>query len=122
MQLTDKKLLLIDGFGAVSSAILLGYVLVKFQEYFGMPQETLYLLATVALGFATFSITSGLIVKGAYKRHLKIIAALNLAYCCLTLSLVIFYFSELSLPAITYFVGEILLVLSLAYTEFSRSK
>ena len=41
MNLTPKKLFLIDGIGAVLSAFLLGVVLVKLQSLIGMPTNHL---------------------------------------------------------------------------------
>ena len=53
-KLNSKKLFLIDGFGAIISAFLLGVVLVKFQEKIGVPVSVLYLLATIPVFFAAY--------------------------------------------------------------------
>jgi hypothetical protein len=42
-----KKLFLIDGLGALLSAILLGVVLVQLEYLFGIPKSTLYFLASL---------------------------------------------------------------------------
>ena len=52
-ELNPKKLFLIDGFGAIISAFLLGVVLVKFEEKIGVPVSVLYLLATIPLFFCS---------------------------------------------------------------------
>lgn len=49
-----KMIFIIDGFGAVISAFLLGVILVMFEDTFGMPRQTLYLLALIAVGFAFY--------------------------------------------------------------------
>jgi hypothetical protein len=44
----SKKIFLIDGIGALLSAVFLGVILVKFEESFRMPRTILYLLSSVA--------------------------------------------------------------------------
>ncbi len=48
-----KKLFLLDGLGAILSAILLGVVLVNQQVLFGIPKPTLYFLAPAPCRLAT---------------------------------------------------------------------
>jgi hypothetical protein len=121
MQLTDKKLLVFDGLGAFTSAILLGIVLVRYQAYFGMPLPVLYFLSAIALLFSLFSIGSALIVKRNYRKHLRVIALANITYCSATSLLVILYFSQLTILGVVYFAGEIILVLYLASLELKKS-
>ena len=49
-----KKLFLLDGLGAILSAILLGVVLVNQQALFGIPKPTLYFLASLPCLFAVY--------------------------------------------------------------------
>ena len=51
-----KKLFLIDGLGAILSAFLLGYVLVKLERVFGIPSKTLYFLATLPMFFVIYDL------------------------------------------------------------------
>ncbi len=97
MHTRDRKLLYIDGLGALISAILLGIIMIEYRAYFGMPIEILYPLATIALIFAMFSISCASIVKGSLKKHLGLIAFLNIAYCGLSSLLVFYYFPQLTL-------------------------
>ncbi len=45
--LKPKQLFLLDAFGALLSAFFLGFVLVKYQVYIGMPENVLYILALI---------------------------------------------------------------------------
>ena len=49
-----KVLFLVDGLGALLSAFLLGFVLVRLERVFGIPPDALYLLATVPCLFALY--------------------------------------------------------------------
>ena len=117
-KLNPKKLFLIDGFGAIISAFLLGVVLVKFEEKIGVPVSVLYLLATIPVFFATYDFycyrkknhKSGILLKG--------IALLNLAYCCLSLGLVFYHLDTTTNLGFVYFIIEIAIVLFLVIIEF----
>ncbi|MEM7297675.1 MAG: hypothetical protein AAF391_05350, partial [Bacteroidota bacterium] len=55
--INHKTIFLIDGVGACVSSFFLGYILVAFQSFIGMPVNVLYLLAGLALLFALYSLT-----------------------------------------------------------------
>ena len=46
-----KRLFIIDGIGAITSAFMLGIILVKLENIFGIPSSTLYLLAAFPMLF-----------------------------------------------------------------------
>jgi hypothetical protein len=52
-----RFMFLIDGFGAVLTAFLSGVVLVRFEEFFGMPSNIMSILAIIACAFAAYSFT-----------------------------------------------------------------
>ncbi len=52
-----RKLLFLDGLGAMLSAIFLGFVLIRFNALFGMPLPVLRFLALIACSFALYSLT-----------------------------------------------------------------
>lgn len=54
---TINKLFLIDGIGALITALLLSQVLARYESVFGMPASLLYVLAGVAACFAVYSLT-----------------------------------------------------------------
>ena len=116
-ELNPKKLFLIDGFGAILSAFLLGVVLVKFEEIFGIPTSVLYFLATIPIFFVIYDVF-------CYQKHLKIglllkgIAVLNILYCCISIGLISCHFSSITILGWTYIIVEIILVSFLAMIEF----
>ena len=116
-ELNPKKLFLIDGFGAILSAFLLGVVLVKFEEIFGIPTSVLYFLATIPIFFVIYDVF-------CYQKHLKIglllkgIAVLNILYCCISIGLISCHFSSITILGWTYVIVEIILVSFLAMIEF----
>ena len=120
-ELNPKKLFLIDGFGAILSAFLLGVVLVKFEEIFGIPTSVLYFLATIPIFFVIYDVF-------CYQKHLKIglllkgIAVLNMLYCCVSIGLISYHFSSITILGWTYIIVEIILVSFLAMIEFRVGK
>jgi len=120
--LTYRRLILIDGIGAVITALMLSQVLARFESVFGMPKKILFVLAGIAAGFAVYSILCHLLVRENWKPYLRGIAAANTGYCIVTLGLIINLFNTLTYLGIAYFVGEIILVLGLARFEFQFAK
>ena len=120
-QFNPKVLFLIDGIGAVISTIMLGYVLIKYQEYIGMPESTLRLLAGIAKLFALYSFICFFLTPKNWSQSLRWIAIANTLFCLLTLILVIINFSSLSLLGLSYFLVEMLIILLLVRFEFKFS-
>lgn len=120
--LTYKKLFLIDGMGAVITALMLSQVLARFESVFGMPQQLLFILAGIAAGFAVYSTLCYWLVRENWWPYLRGIATANTAYCIGTLGLVIKLFDTLTYLGIAYFVGEIILVVGLAIFEFQFAR
>jgi hypothetical protein len=56
-KISPKNLFLLDSLGALLSAILLGVILVSFENAFGMPQKTLYTLSYTAIIFSIYSLS-----------------------------------------------------------------
>ena len=114
-----KTLFLLDGFGAFLTAILLFAVLRNLNEYFGMPIHILTYLSVTAACLGIYSIACFLFLKENWMPFIKAISIFNLFYCILTSILVVVYFPMLTRICIMYFVGEIILVLVLAYIELN---
>ncbi len=100
---------------------MLGFVLVKFQDYTGMPVNSLYLLAFIPVLFFAYDLV---FLFTPFKKtvHLRIIAIANLLYVMLSLILVIFHFGQLTALGLTYFIGEILIVVLLARWEWRSAQ
>lgn len=115
--LTPRQLFFLDACGALLSALLLGLLLPAFQENIGVPLNVLYWLAGLAALFACYSFTCVAFLPGKWPVYLRLVAAVNLLYCCLTAALLC-YHSEITLLGIFYFAGEITVVATLAIFEW----
>lgn len=120
-KIDSKQLFLVDSLGALLSAVMLGVVLVRFEPYFGMPSDVLYMLSLMASVFCIYSFTCYVSHIKNRSPFLKVIAVANLMYGCISLILMIYYFSKLTLLGITYFVIEKIIVLFLAVWECTTS-
>jgi len=122
LTMKPKTVFLIDSSGAVLTSIFLIAVLKTFNEFFGMPQETLTLLSIVALVLAIYSFSCFAFLDQNMQNYLRAIIAANLTYCILTLGLVIYYHNKLTILGIAYFFGEILMICGLVYIELMTLK
>ncbi|MEM6271561.1 MAG: hypothetical protein AAF998_19145 [Bacteroidota bacterium] len=120
--LTFKKLFLIDGMGAIITALMLSHVLARLESFFGMPRQILFILAGIAAGFAVYSILCHFLVRENWRPFLRGIATANIAYCIVTFGLVVYLFDTLTYLGIAYFIGEIILVVGLARFEFEFAR
>lgn len=117
-----RKLFLVDSLGALLSAILLGLVLARFEPTFGMPQNVLYVLAVIPCIFSIYSFFCFFKNIRKWQLYMKIIAIANMLYCCLTLSLMMYFYQKLTVLGLLYFGLEIIVVVVLAFIELKFSK
>lgn len=118
--LTPNKLFLLDGSGAIVSAISLGIILPQFEEFFGMPARELYLLAAVALVFACYSMVCHFKKVENWKPLLLFIAISNFIYCLVTIGCMVFFNEQLTTWGYGYFILEIIIVLSIVAVEVKK--
>ncbi len=111
------KLFLLDGLGAVVSALSLGLLLPYFNEYVGIPRQTLYTLAVPAVFFALYSLSCYFAKVERWRLFLRGIAVANLLYCCVTIVLMLSHFITLTGWGLTYFTGEVFIILIIVYWE-----
>lgn len=121
-KLTAKQLLFVDGIGAAITAIMLSQVLARVQPLFGMPLQSLHLLAIIAIVFALYSFSSHFLLRGNWNFFLKMIALANGTYCLLTLGLMVYYSDLITWLGLTYFLGEIIIVMALVRIEWKASR
>jgi hypothetical protein len=115
--LNVQKLFLVDGLGALVSALLLGIALPAVQEWIGMPTPVLYVLATIAVLFAVNAVSAHQFAGDRASQWLRVIMVANLLYCALTGSLVVLHFLELTAWGTAYFATEIAIILGLVLLE-----
>ncbi|MGB0524990.1 MAG: hypothetical protein ACPGJS_18605 [Flammeovirgaceae bacterium] len=116
-----KKWLLIDGCGALLSAFLLGMVLTKFQDFFGMPLRELYFLAALPCLFAIYDFTCYFFLTANWKTYLKYIAIANLMYTIISMGLVMYNYQKLTIFGILYFGSELIIILILVRFELKAA-
>lgn len=117
-----RRLFLIDCLGALGTCLLLSIVVANLEDTFGMPTATVRVLAAIACCFALYSFACFLLGGKRWRTLLKWIAVANLGYCALSLILVGWNASSLTSWGLAYFVGEVLVVLSLAVFEWKVSR
>lgn len=115
--ISPKRLFLMDSLGALGTALMLGFVLTRFDHLLGMPKIVLYSLSGIAFGFSIFSFLCYLKIKANEITFLRGIAIANLMYCILTIGLVIYLRSTLTHLGFIYFLTEALIILSLVVFE-----
>ena len=117
-----RKLFLIDGLGALFSAFMLGIVLVKWENVFGIPSSALYVLATFPILFAAFDFYSYQKKNANLSKLLKIIAISNLLYCCLSIGFAVYHIDTVTVLGWLYIIVEVLIVLMLSVFELKTAK
>lgn len=108
---------LLDGIGALVTAGLLLLILTRFEPLFGMPRNALRGLALMAFVYGVYSFTCYL-ARNRWRPYLQIIALANLTYCLITLGLILVNYRQVTWVGVAYFVGETILILSLAALEW----
>jgi hypothetical protein len=117
LSLKPKIIFLIDGIGAFLTAFFLFFVLRNYNAYFGLPKTTLSYLSIIAILFSIYSISCFYFVNKKWHAFLKVISIANVLYCCLTTYLIIYYYKQITLLGLTYFILEISIILILAFVE-----
>ncbi|MEO1518722.1 MAG: hypothetical protein AAFV95_27155 [Bacteroidota bacterium] len=116
------RLFLLDGIGAMVSAILLGVVLVNLEWLFGIPRSALYVLAACPCLFAVYDVYCYQKGPKHLAPYLTAIAAMNAAYCLLSIGLAIYHKEMVTLLGWAYITTEILIVAFLATFEYQTAK
>jgi hypothetical protein len=91
-----RLVFLIDCIGATVSAFFLGVVLTALEGYVGMPPTVLSFLTLVALADGAYSIGCYYLLRKEWRRWLRAISSLNLAYCGVTAGLVVAFRARLT--------------------------
>jgi len=113
-----KLLFLIDGFGAIVSAFLLGVVLVIFENQVGIPSKTLYFLASIPVVFFFYDMYGYTVPHQKTNIFLKGIAFLNLLYCFVSLGFAWYHSNRITILGWSYIITELLILGALIYVEY----
>lgn len=117
-----KKLFLIDGWGALLSAFLLGVVLVRLEDIFGIPSSVLYILAVPPVFFAIYDFYCFRKLNNQVGVFLKGIAVMNILYCCLSIGLALYHHPVLTVLGWGYIIAEVMIVFVLAFFELKMAR
>jgi hypothetical protein len=112
-----KKIFLIDGLGALLTAFFLFVIPLVFSNVLGMPETVTRCLSMVACIYTAYSFCCYFFVRIHWRPYLKAIAIANMAYCGLTIALVINYRQSLTVFGLIYFLLEIMVMSCLILTE-----
>lgn len=115
------RIMLLDGVGALVTALSVGVVLPLLEPWVGLPVPVLRGLGAAAAVFAAYSLSRH--VGGRTSAEsLRRIATANLAYCVATAAVLALYAQEATALAFAYFLGEIAIVVTLSARELSLAR
>lgn len=114
--LNERNIFLIDGLGAIASAIVTGAVLPQLSPWTGIPPSLLNTLVSFPILYASYSLSCFFKVKAIKPWMLTTIIVANLFYCALS------SFFILELPNLKFwgrlFLGsEIVIILAIVGIE-----
>ncbi len=118
-KLNLRILFLVDGLGALVTAVSLFVILKIYNEYFRMPQVVLNYLSIIAVLLSLYSMSCFFLLKSRMQIFLRIIGVANLLYCCLTMGILIYNYQVLTILGATYFLTEIIIICGLAFVELN---
>src|SRR5688572_422995 len=117
-----KTLFMVDCVGALLSASLLTLVVAEHQQIFGIPRNTVYLLAMFPCLFAVYDLNCIASNRLNVVPFLKAIAIMNVCYCIFSLIVSLNRYSELTILGWIFILAEITIVSILAKFEFDVAK
>jgi hypothetical protein len=112
-----NRLFLLDGIGAILSAILLFILHFFFQVTTGLPQLIVYSLIAAAIFLAAYSLSCSWLLRRCHARYLRVIALLNGTYLLTVWILLVLYCSRLHPILIICFILESVVLGFLIYLE-----
>lgn len=116
-----NQVFLIDGTGALITAISLLFLLPNLPELFQMPPHILRILGQAAVVLALYSWSHFFLKHSRTKLRIRIIALCNLIYCLVSIIFLYSYRQEISILDTLYFLFEIAIVMLLAAIEWEVS-
>lgn len=122
IRLSSRKLFLIDGVGALLTAVLTGLVLPSFESYVGLPLVALRALGIVAFMFSIYSFLNFHFFSPNWPRYLAAIAVANTLYSIVSLAVVFYFRESVTTLGILYFASETIVIAILVAVEWRTSE
>lgn len=113
----SKRLFLIDGAGGLMTTFSLFAILEVFETSFGIPSKTLYFLSFLGCVYTIYSFSCYFLIVNNWRPFLKVIIMANSIYCCITMGLVLYFFTNLTILGLIYFSLEIVVITGLIILE-----
>lgn len=116
-----RKIFLVDAIGAIVSVLSL-LIPYTFEEWFGMPKSAVRMFIFIAIICSIYSTTIFLAKVKNWKPNLTLIALFNMSYCMFTVYHVFKNMNTITALGLVYFIGEILIILTLSIIELRLSR
>jgi hypothetical protein len=113
-----RRAFLMDGLGAVVSALALGIGLPAIHPLIGMPREVLLVLAAIPVVFALYSLGCAARLPRSWPKWLRGIAVMNGGYALLSMAMLATHAATIQPLGWAYFLGEIALLGIMAPLEW----
>lgn len=110
---------LMDGLGALLSAILLVFLIAPLESVFGLHKSIALNLSIPVFGFTVFSLSCYFLKLKNWKPFLLLIAIANGIYCCVTMGIMMWHFHSFKALGIIYFFLEIVVIITIIAIELS---
>ncbi len=112
-----RRILPVDGAGALASTFLLRLLIAPRESWFGMPAHVAYLLAAIVLIYVLYGVFCYFRAADRRRPHLKVLIVTNRLYAALATGLVIAFGHQLTSPGLVYFIAELLVIALLLLLE-----
>lgn len=124
LSLNPKRLFLLDGIGALISALFLGMILPAYANLVGLPIYLMKFLASLALVLCIYSLACYFLLpkldvkqNSEYIPNIKIMIYSNITYVILTVGLIIYHYKKVKIYGMIYFLGEIITMMFIIVLE-----
>lgn len=115
--LNPKKIFLVDGFGALISAFIQGYIFTKFQSFIGISLITLYFLTSIAVLLILYNTYCYLKTNSNSYLYLRRLVIMNFIYSFISLFLVFIHSKTITSLGLGYISIEVTIITLLTIIE-----
>jgi len=121
LTINPKRLFKLDLVGAALSTMSICIIYWKLYAYFGLSEPLFEFLVIITLficncsSYCCSSVNDN--EKKNHKPYLLKLIFINTFYCCITVTILIGFYSKLTLLGLTYFIVEIIIIIGLIFIE-----
>lgn len=120
MILTNRKLFLVDGLGALLSFSCLSSIALFFPEWIGLPEKSFLILCIFAFLLSVYSLTMASLKREVSGYFFRILAIANSTYCLVSIYFLVSNWVQITPFGVTYLTLEKLVVGILVYFEIKK--